>query len=111
MAVFAVYGIELPDYGYADGKQLVSCDRAQDVHTAAAFASRDWVQARPEYPVPSLIALKTNIHDPRLISHFGAYVGGGYMVHSMRKLGLHKVKITDSRWVKRIVGVYEYAPE
>jgi len=85
--------------------------------TSSAFASRNieteflaetsssWLKV-PELEPFDVIAMAHDSRHPEVIQHFGIYLGDGKMLHTLKQIGSHIVKIDEYKHY--IKGYYRY---
>mgnify|MGYP000878153688 FL=1 len=100
-AVFKhIYGIDLPDV-------IVSCFNILEINRLYHTKKSQW-QKIDTPTEPCAVAMKSNPAHPRLISHFGVYIGRGRFIHTLEKTGSIISSVSDKYYSRCIGGFYKY---
>jgi len=67
--------------------------------------SKNWekIEEPEEYCV---VAMAHDVNHPKIIQHFGLYIGNGKMIHTLDKLGSHIVELDKYKYY--IKGYYKF---
>lgn len=100
-AVFRhIYGIDLPDV-------IVSCFNILEINRLFNVGKSQW--NRICEPVePCAVAMRLDPTHPRLVSHFGVYIGKGKFIHTLEKTGSIVSSLADKFYSYSIEGFYRY---
>lgn len=63
----------------------------------AMEAKTNWINVE-EPKVFDIIAMAHDINHPRIVQHYGIYIGKGEMIHTLKEIGSHKVKVKDYKY-------------
>ena len=102
MMTFRRFGHEVPDFD-------VACDDALKIgrNFNDELSSGRWT--RIEEPEPGCgVAMAIDLRMPDFVQHFGVYVGGGKVIHTLRKVSSCTFSIHDSFWSRRVKGYYRW---
>lgn len=67
--------------------------------------SRNWIQVQ-EPKINDVVAMAHDPKHPKIVQHFGIYLGNGKMLHTLEKVGSHIVRISDYKYY--IKGYYRW---
>lgn len=92
------HGIELPN------PNIRHDENYKIFHKFADEISKNWVKCDKEKG--AVIALRHNINHPKIVTHFGYYLGGNKFIHTLKETGA----IVDnlSKYQNIIEGYYKY---
>jgi hypothetical protein len=54
--------------------------------------------------------MKIDPKRPDLVQHLGVYIGGKYILQTLRKMGAHLVRIDHPYFATKIEGFYRWKP-
>lgn len=64
---------------------------------------------RVEDPLPGdAVVMAHDPNIPEIIQHYGVYIGGGKMIHTIEKIGSMIVRIDHPLWKNKIRGFYRW---
>ncbi len=67
--------------------------------------SRNWNKVS-EPQINDVVAMAHDPRHPKIVQHFGIYIGNGKMIHTLEKVGSHIVKLRDYKYF--IKGYYRW---
>ena len=101
MVAMKRFGYDVPDF-------RVPCKATREIDGTLKSEIGRW--ERIMLPVPGCgVAMSTDPGMPRMISHFGVYVGSGKFLHTLEKTGSIISRLDDPFWKKSIRGFYRWA--
>jgi cell wall-associated NlpC family hydrolase len=63
-----------------------------------------------EIPEPGdLAVMRIDARFPEMVQHVGVYIGGGRVLHTMKKRESHLIRVDDPYWSRKIEGYYRWA--
>ena len=92
-------GIEIPVFGQScNNTKAIFLDYIKQI-------SRHWVSVK-DYELFDVVAMAHDPNHPRVIQHFGLYLGNGKMLHTLENIGSHIVEMKEMTYY--IKGVYRW---
>lgn len=95
------YGKDVPDFD-------VCAFDTPAIHTRYEAERGRWIQV--EAPEPGdVAAMSLDSGHPGMVQHVGVYVGGGRILHTLKKRESHVVRADDPYWSRKIEGWYRWS--
>lgn len=63
----------------------------------AMEAKTNWINVK-EPKFLDIIAMAHDINHPKIVQHYGIYIGNGEMIHTLKQIGSHRVKLKDYKY-------------
>jgi cell wall-associated NlpC family hydrolase len=103
LLVLRHFGHTVPDFD-------VSCFDTLSIHAIYDGELARWAWQKVEIPEPGdLAVMRIDARFPEMVQHVGVYIGGGRVLHTMKKRESHLIRVDDPYWSRKIEGYYRWA--
>ena len=88
-------------------KDYLEESSTEDILNFRTRSMEDW-EPISEPEIGCAVAMRLDPERPDFAQHLGVYIGEGYILHTIKKMGVHRISINDPYFHGKIEGFYRW---